>query len=310
MAFEKRWAEVSVQSLISNGTSDGQLQVANTRTFKVKQLLYLKSNSEPTLIVQVKRVISATTFFVGSPEKDIHHRLDVSAYLTADSASISNPDPHQPRPKIGIEDFARAVYEEEPAVAIRTILVDDLGDKYSASNPLPVQLSDGSISIGTVNAELEVQLSHKDNDPDLGDVHDSVRVGDGVDTLAINPDGSINVVTGGSGGVLVTAYNEVSSVASGVTTDVLTYTVPGTDTYFLSKIEYSGENVATYWVDINGSTVDKQRTYFGGALNGSFHFSDGTSGLAVSAGDMIKLRVVHQRPMVGDFNARIQLTQL
>lgn len=56
-------------------------------------------------------------------------------------------------------------------------LKDENGDAYSPSNPLHVQLSDGSVNIGTVNAELEVQLSRKDNDPDAGDVHDAVRIG-------------------------------------------------------------------------------------------------------------------------------------
>lgn len=80
---------------------------------------------------------------------------------------------------------------------MRTHAVDWLGRSYSRSNPVPVELSDGSISIGTVNAELEVQLSHQDNVPDIGDVHDSVRIGDGIHTLEINSDGSINVTDNG-----------------------------------------------------------------------------------------------------------------
>lgn len=56
-------------------------------------------------------------------------------------------------------------------------LVDENGNSYGPTNPLFVQLSDGSISIGTVNAEIEVQLSRRDNNPDAGDVHDSVRLG-------------------------------------------------------------------------------------------------------------------------------------
>ncbi len=55
------------------------------------------------------------------------------------------------------------------------------------SNPIHAQLSDGSINIGTVNAELEVQLSHIDDDPDSGDVHDSVRIGDGTTEAKIDP---------------------------------------------------------------------------------------------------------------------------
>jgi hypothetical protein len=46
-----------------------------------------------------------------------------------------------------------------------------------------------------VNGELEVQLSHQDNVPNLGDVADSVRVGDGTNVLKVNPDGSINTTS-------------------------------------------------------------------------------------------------------------------
>jgi hypothetical protein len=74
----------------------------------------------------------------------------------------------------------RAVYEEGPTSALRNVLVDHRGHFYSADNPLSVQLADGSINIGTVNAELEVQLAAEDNYPNLGDVHDSVRIGSGV----------------------------------------------------------------------------------------------------------------------------------
>ena len=70
---------------------------------------------------------------------------------------------------------------------------DESGNAFTLANPLPVELSDGSISIGTVNAEVEVQLSHQDNVPDAGDVADSVRIGDGTNELAVNADGSINV---------------------------------------------------------------------------------------------------------------------
>ncbi len=82
---------------------------------------------------------------------------------------------------------------EDNADSKRVTFVDESGviTGYSADKPLFVQLSDGSIEIGTVNAELEVQLSHQDDVPDTGDIADSVQIGDGTDTLEINPDGSI-----------------------------------------------------------------------------------------------------------------------
>lgn len=67
---------------------------------------------------------------------------------------------------------------EDDILARRVVFVDALGNFYNTNNPLPVILTDGSVNIGTVNAEIEVQLSSRDNYPDSGDVHDSVRWGD------------------------------------------------------------------------------------------------------------------------------------
>jgi len=89
------------------------------------------------------------------------------------------------------ELLKNAVYDPYTAsfnFPTKAAITDENGNPYGPDNPLSVQLSDGSVNIGTVNAELEVQLSHLDNDPDAGDIHDSVRIGDGVEELAINTD--------------------------------------------------------------------------------------------------------------------------
>lgn len=61
----------------------------------------------------------------------------------------------------------------------RVSLVDASGGEINGTNPLKVQLTDGSVNIGTVNAELEVQLSHASNNPDAGDIGDRVNTIDG-----------------------------------------------------------------------------------------------------------------------------------
>lgn len=79
---------------------------------------------------------------------------------------------------------------EDNLDAKRVTLVNEGGESgvgTSPANPIFVQLSDGSVNIGTVNAELEVQLSHRDDDPDSGDVHDSVRIGDGEFEVNMTP---------------------------------------------------------------------------------------------------------------------------
>jgi hypothetical protein len=149
MAFEKRWPPISTRLLIADGTAFGQLQISDAFLLKSKQVIILKSNTQDTLKLEVKRVLGPTTFLVGNIGENIDARSDVSAYLVADGASIENTDPNQSRPKIGIEDFARAVYDEEPTVAIRSVLVDR-GGRYIGSDanaPLFVELAGDSLNI-------------------------------------------------------------------------------------------------------------------------------------------------------------------
>ena len=194
---EKRYLALAPMVLTANGSADGLITVASTYRIKVGQVLTFKSSSVAIRLAKVKRVISTTQFVVIDPKDPVTtlNKLDMSDLLIADTATVELTQ--DKRPVIELLEIQRQIYEEEPTVALRTHAVDWLGRSYSRSNPVPVELSDGSISIGTVNAELEVQLSHQDNVPDIGDVHDSVRIGDGIHTLEINSDGSINVTDNG-----------------------------------------------------------------------------------------------------------------
>lgn len=192
MAFEKVWLAVPAKSFTSNGTAQGVVTVASTKGLYAKQKVFLRGTAQTTTQLEIKRVVSKTQLWVGPIKTDIKAYSDISNFTTAAASTIEAPE--QPRPAIPQVEMDRATFEEEPVVARRVVLVDELGNKYSTDNPLPTQLSDGSINIGTVNAEIEVQLSHVDNDPNFGDVHDSVRVGDGINVLAVNNDGSIKTV--------------------------------------------------------------------------------------------------------------------
>jgi len=174
--IQKTFVAVPAQLFTSNGDSEGNLTVADSTLFKVQQVVILKSNDLQPRELQVKRISGPTQIKVGKLKAPIHEGTDISDFLVADAATIQAKE--QDRPAIPPDAFNRAVYDEEPTVALRTTAVDALGNKYSVKNPLPVRLSDGDINIGTVNGELEVQLSSKDGDPDAGDIHDSVRIGD------------------------------------------------------------------------------------------------------------------------------------
>lgn len=109
----------------------------------------------------------------------------------------------------------------------------------------------------------------------------------------------------------INQYNEVLSVVSGITTTIVTYTVPALKQNVLERVSVSGENIALYTVLINGSTIDVQRTYFGGALNTQFEFmSTANLGTILNAGDIVSVTVLHNRPSSANFEGRIQMTEI
>lgn len=147
--IEKRYLEVPPQALTANGNSDGLIQVADATLYKVKQEVRVFSNTVSPIVYEVKRISSATQLHVGLKSLPISKYSNTSLFLVADSAMISAPD--QERPTISNYDSMRAVYDEEPTVALRSILVDKLGNRIDASNPLPTSatLDVGDISIET-----------------------------------------------------------------------------------------------------------------------------------------------------------------
>lgn len=182
---EKRFLAIPPQVFTADGTSDGTITIDSTYCFKVGQVVTVVSSAVVPQRLKVKAVLSETELKVGPIDKPIFKFSDVSNLLVADTAMIeliddsinSGSQASNKRPVIDLHEIYRQVYEEEPTVAIRSHMVDWLGRSYDVTNPMPVRLSDGDLNIGTVNAEIEVQLSRRDNNPDAGDVHDSVRIG-------------------------------------------------------------------------------------------------------------------------------------
>lgn len=189
--MEKFWDQVGPIAFISDGTTDGTIQVLSTKNFYAKQEVIAQSTTQEKVSLEVKRVINANTLEIGPRGQGINKREDMSMFLVADNSTLRAFK--QSRNSIEQKEYSRAVYAEEPIVAIRTYPVDRLGLGYTTDNPFPVQLSDGSINIGSVVANLNVQLTHRDNDPTTGEVHDSVRIGDGTNEVKVNSDGSFNV---------------------------------------------------------------------------------------------------------------------
>src|ERR1035437_9154021 len=173
MSLEKRLEAIPAQSFTADGTVDGLITVADATEYKVKQLVFLSASSLPDLDqIEIKRVISATQMYVGPKGGSIDSRTDISAYTVVLGAAVTANE--QLRPSIPNESINRAVYEEEPTVALRSILVDELGNDYDALNPFPVAaVFDGTVHVG------DIRITAHNNAPVFGDIHSSVRIGDG-----------------------------------------------------------------------------------------------------------------------------------
>jgi hypothetical protein len=170
-----------------------------------------------------------------------------------------------------------------------------------ANNRLRV---DAQVTV-TPPSNLEVVIDHQ---------NDSIQVGDGVDLLEVNTDGSINVnLVDSTVRTIVNTFNEITSVASSLETILVTYIVPIGKVAYLTNIDVAGTNIASYKIQKNLSTISKLYTYFGSSLNAFANFGvdlTGTPGLKLLAGDTITVKVLHGRPTVGDFNGRIQVVEV
>ena len=117
----------------------------------------------------------------------------------------------------------------------------------------------------------------------------------------------VYVTAGGSAFEFKNTYAEVNAVTSGSNTDIATYTVPVGKDFYLQSVAMSGTNIAQYTVTVDGNTVARLHTYFGGTLTTQLNFAHGADrGWKLTTGQVVKVRVIHLRPSLGDFNATIQ----
>jgi hypothetical protein len=123
----------------------------------------------------------------------------------------------------------------------------------------------------------------------------------------------VNIVAAPANNINVIAvYNEVSAVASGIETTVATYINNNVTTNFLVRIETSGTNIAEYRLYRNASIIDKKYSEFT-QLNTVFEYSTADTsapGLKTATSDTFYLKVIHNRPNVGNFNAKLLVLEV
>lgn len=288
--IERKWLAVTATPLIANGTTIGIVTVQDTAGFRTKQSVFLLSSTLGQKQYQVQEVLSPTQLVLGPMGSKVGRQnfADVSAFLISDNAALGAAEQDKaanPPDK----DHYSAIYESDPVVADRVILVDQFGRLFGNGNPLPISF-DGTVSIG------------------------DVEIKDGGNVLKVNPDGSINVnITPSVGGtnVVRNKFNSINAVMANMATTLVTYTVPTGKTSIVQRAAVSGENIAKYTLLINGNPQATLRTYFGGELNGYFEFTTGQdTGLIVTAGDVISIEVIHGRPQLANFEGRIQIYEV
>ena len=125
MASERFWAAI-LADFTGNGNNRGVIQVESSKGFKVKANVLLNyTGLLAPLNADIKSVPDEYTIEVGPPGSDMTVRTDLSAFTVALDAQILQPK--QKRPPISMGDWTRAIYEEEPTVAVRVIPVDESG---------------------------------------------------------------------------------------------------------------------------------------------------------------------------------------
>lgn len=179
--LEKRLVAVPPQSFTADGSNLGVITVFNATLFVVKQQVLLNGTSLPTAELEVKRVLNLNQLVVGPRNSNIDETIDISAYTVAANATISAIQ--QKRPSIPLEEFWRAVYAEEPAVALRGLAVDQLGNPLNKDNPYPIKT-------GTFWDEADIT---RDGDDDITKVEFS-KYGNLVETVDLEYNGEKSVI--------------------------------------------------------------------------------------------------------------------
>ena len=211
--FEKRLPLVSVQAFTANGDTLGRVTTTQAQNFKVKQQVILSSNTVGQQRLEVKRVESATVLYVGPISTPITTRSDISAYLVADSASIQAPE--QPRPSIPEQEIERLTYEEEPVIARRVVLVDELGNKINDANPLPVTAA--------VDVALEAFNATPDNVLIVGS-EDGTKTGT-KHAVVIDSDKNLHVINMGQ--LVPNIFDAIAVTYPSVSQEAYTYKIGG-----------------------------------------------------------------------------------
>jgi hypothetical protein len=148
--FQTKWPSVLLGPI---SVSNYIVTVPSTYGLAVNQIVVLRLGTKAKEF-EIKRVLSDTELQLGQTNSGLKTFLNPTEF---DGGTLEMSE--QERNKLGFEYVLRAVYQEEPAVALRSILVDWMGQHYSETNPLPVS---GSLTVDIGN---EVEIKNDSGNP-------------------------------------------------------------------------------------------------------------------------------------------------
>ncbi len=199
-------------------TVDGSVTVSATdldiRNLSAAQDNVAISDGTDTLAVNADGSINAVVSSTNLDIRDLAFATDkvdvtgsdvtVSNTVTVQSTNLDIRDLVFATDKVDVSGSTVAL-DAPTLAALESITVQN------GSGAAAVNIQDGGNSITVDAADLDVR--------DLTHVSDSVKIGDGTDFLAINTDGSINVVFQEDPGTEIVDYNTAASVAAGATSN-------------------------------------------------------------------------------------------
>lgn len=123
--FERKWPTVILTPI---GVANHIVTVSSTDGLHTQQIVTLRLGANAADF-KIKRVLSNTEIQVGQIDKDFN-QLDNPIQFNGGTLEMQE----QERNKMGWEIVGRAVYQEEPAVALRTFTVDQFGQGIDSVN--------------------------------------------------------------------------------------------------------------------------------------------------------------------------------
>lgn len=221
----------SNSSLPVRTESDGDIVVKVSDGTTPSQHLAIDANGKVTV-----KLTDAAGNGITSQTNGAQRALDVG--IDVGGVQI---DPRQVRSLVFASDKVDAsgsvVALDAPTLAALESITVQNGAGTSAVN-----IQDGGNSITVDAIDLDIR--------DLTHVSDSIKIGDGTDFLAVNTDGSINVVIAdGTPGTAINNYNTVAAVAAAATSNH-DYTVTAAKTFYLNQIEATASGKAKIEVQV------------------------------------------------------------